>query len=252
MSQTVDAIQERLSPATIRDEVMDAMVSSASEAGARVQEAIVQTTQQAGRGLMSMIRENPVPALAAGAGIAWFAMKARNGQNGHSSTYRGDSGDMTGRRGTQYFGDGSYGDPSGSSMDTMSNGAAEGMTDRAQQLATDARDQITEFGGQARNSVQQAGGQFRQMLSDNPIAIGAAALAAGVAAGMLLPSTEREQSLLGDARSAIAQQVGERVSQVADQANDLMDSMEPSDQSSTSPNADGSMRTPDRPRARPA
>ena len=54
------------------------------------------------------------------------------------------------------------------------------------------------------------------MMSDNPLALGAVALVAGVAVGLALPQTERENEWMGDTRDRV-------VDQAQDVARDAID-----------------------------
>jgi len=63
------------------------------------------------------------------------------------------------------------------------------------------------------------------MLYENPLLVGAGALAIGTAIGMLLPETEPEHRLMGEAKDTVvdkaqnvAQQAIDKVSRVAEQA----------------------------------
>ena len=66
------------------------------------------------------------------------------------------------------------------------------------------------------------------MLSENPLALGAAATIVGVAVGMTLPETDVENEWMGEARDTVverarevASDAAERVSTAADQVKDV-------------------------------
>jgi hypothetical protein len=113
MSETIDAIQEKLRPANI--------VSNAAErAKNATMERVRHMTQSAGdaanrvmygsggrsEGMMGTIRENPIPAALIGIGAAWWYMSSRSRGNeryGYDARYRyragGDYGDREWRTG---------------------------------------------------------------------------------------------------------------------------------------------------------
>ena len=66
-----------------------------------------------------------------------------------------------------------------------------------------------------------------QAFQDNPLVIGAAALALGLAAGLEIPSTEKEAELVGDTRNELVDKVRDvaedtkaKVQQVAERVID--------------------------------
>ncbi len=77
MSETVDAIQERLSPENLKEQAKD-----------RVKEATVGRAQEAGSGIMETIRANPLPAALTGIGLGWLLVSARRSASGQTR-YRG-------------------------------------------------------------------------------------------------------------------------------------------------------------------
>ena len=54
-----------------------------------------------------------------------------------------------------------------------------------------------------QQQAQRAQGQFQRVLHDNPLAVGAAALALGAAVGLVIPETQRENQALGAARDSV-------------------------------------------------
>src|SRR3712207_1087798 len=70
MSETVDAIQERLSPENLKEQAKD-----------RVKEATVGRAQEAGSGIVETIRANPLPAALTGIGLGWLLVSARRSRS---------------------------------------------------------------------------------------------------------------------------------------------------------------------------
>src|SRR3712207_5992093 len=77
MSETVDAIQERLSPENLKEQAKD-----------RVKEATVGRAQEAGSGIVETIRTNPLSAALTGIGLGWLLVSAR-GSASRQTRYRG-------------------------------------------------------------------------------------------------------------------------------------------------------------------
>jgi hypothetical protein len=88
-------------------------------------------------------------------------------------------------------------------------GFAEREVDQARGLARDARDRIGRATSQARDLAQREYHQARDFsvrtTQTHPLAVGAAAIAAGVCVGLLIPETDRENELLGPQRARLVE-----------------------------------------------
>jgi len=73
---------------------------------------------------------------------------------------------------------------------------ASGLTERA-------RSRASETGDRARYQAQRARLGFWQMMEENPLGVGIAALAIGALAGLTIPSTRREDELMGETRDRL-------------------------------------------------
>jgi uncharacterized protein YjbJ (UPF0337 family) len=125
---------------------------------------------------------------------------------------------------------GKVSDTAGQVADNVSDTAsqfASNVSDTASQFAGNVSDTAGHLADTAQRSAYQAKTRFQQMLEENPLMIGAAALALGAAIGMTLPSTPQEDQLLGQARDNFMQKAQEqakdtvdKVQQVAQKAGD--------------------------------
>ena len=186
------------------------------------------SAQAAQTDLVSLVRQNPVPAALAAIGLGWL-WSHRSG-----SSYESD------------YGSGSYGDWDTSSRNSAGvYGAERGGTDvpaQARQVAGQVIDQvqeragiIQEKAGQMQQQVGQIPGQiptragqvqqqaqgFWQMLESNPIAMGALGVVAGGIVGMMLPETEQEQRLLGETRDQVIGSVQDVAGQTLQQVQNV-------------------------------
>jgi ElaB/YqjD/DUF883 family membrane-anchored ribosome-binding protein len=103
------------------------------------------------------------------------------------------------------------------------------VQDRAGEMAGRVQETATQAGERARYQARQAAAVVQQNVEENPLAMGAVALAVGAALGFLLPETQKEHQLMGEARDRVmdraqttAQQVGQKVQNVAREAVDTM------------------------------
>jgi ElaB/YqjD/DUF883 family membrane-anchored ribosome-binding protein len=98
------------------------------------------------------------------------------------------------------------------------------VTDGAVQLGQHA----SELSHEARERLHRAQLRTRDFAEENPLAVGAIAIAAGVGVGLLLPATQPENRLMGDTRDRLvgdargllqeARETGSRVGQSAREA----------------------------------
>jgi ElaB/YqjD/DUF883 family membrane-anchored ribosome-binding protein len=96
------------------------------------------------------------------------------------------------------------------------------VSGRARRVAHEAGERVSELADTAQGQARRLEHRVEHMVQDSPLAAGAAALAIGLAAGMAIPETEKEDELLGPARDRLveraqgtAREVGEKVQRVA-------------------------------------
>lgn len=85
----------------------------------------------------------------------------------------------------------------------MASDVASSVEHRASELGR----QASEVGAQTRESVRRARAGLWETFEQDPLIVGAATLAAGVLVGLLLPSTRREDELMGEARDSLIDRV---------------------------------------------
>jgi len=225
MTDTVVAIGDRLDPAnivqdakqTVRDATVGKVDDMAQQVGSTISD-VGQAAQTASGGLMQTIRENPIPAAMAAVGIGWLVTHRSSGSStsGWSSadSWRGQRDWAYGNDGGRYAGSGysgsGYTGYSGSGYGTTGDGGStgQGLTDSLQQRAGDVGDQLQQRAGDVGDALgtvpsrigttaEGAMGSFQRLLDESPLAVGAAAVAAGAAIGMALPPSRFEQDTLG-------------------------------------------------------
>lgn len=125
--------------------------------------------------LGATLKANPVPALMTAAGLVWL-YAGQDRRSAPSTT------DATSRM-----------HAAGEHMQHM----REGMSDKLGAARQRTGDSMHHAMDSARHGAQRASAGFQDMLDDNPMAIGAMAIAAGALLGSLLPSTRREDELMG-------------------------------------------------------
>jgi len=184
MGQTIEAIQERISPQHLMDQAREAVYEVTHGAAADVAQSARDTAVSAGSKALDIVREHPIPVAMAGLAAGWLLTHRPNpAQAGQKVT---EVREQIG---------GTVGDAMNRAQDT------------AQQIGT-----------QAATQANRAGGLLQQAIRDNPLAVGAAALALGAVVGLAVPQTQQEHQLMGPARDRFVAKAQETAQDVAQRA----------------------------------
>jgi ElaB/YqjD/DUF883 family membrane-anchored ribosome-binding protein len=217
MSQNIDELGDRLNPQNLKHEAKSAIRNAASDAVSNVGDQARRT----GSRLVDVIRENPLPVIAVGAGVTWLLT-----QRSHS--------DISGDRMARYAytgpdrrqGEGKTGikgKVSGavSEVKEKVSDAASGISERASGLAGETQERVGELRGKARVQTRRVKTNLEHAAEENPLMVAIGASIVGLALGLLLPETERENELMGPARDQLvdrAERTAERVKDAATEA----------------------------------
>ena len=157
------------------------------EAASHMRDSAAEISSSVGR----VIRENPVPAFLIGAGAAWIAMsalsntrrgqevRARVGERAHDVAVRdGDQAEGLRHR-------------------------ADAFKQRAGETVEQARQRAIDAGHRVRESAGQVAGKATDAFESQPLLIGALGIAVGAAIGASIPSTRRENELVGPLRDRL-------------------------------------------------
>lgn len=227
MRETLDAIQRRLTPGQMMDEVMTYFRQGPGAFASNL-----------GR----TVRDNPIPVALVGAGLAWLAMSgsrhrlSRDGQDAedeaqyyYASAGGGDYAAAAGAEqaayastgGTYHPGPAASGSayrPTGGETGEYGPGTSygyssssyeayeeeEGRQGRIGRMTGGARERMSRIGGMAREQGQRARSGFTEMVDEQPLLMAAAAFVLGAALGALMPTTQREDRLIGETRDDLA------------------------------------------------
>jgi len=247
MSETIDAIQDKLNPQRMAEQVTEQVREATIRKAEHMVSDVRDTARDAGFSIVDTLRDNPLPAALAALGLGWLWMKRPSSDR----AWRGNAGGVPQRRryggytgygesdqaayddreyryrgGADSYGDERYrsgGDQSqggagqamgqaagavqsaaGQVSDTVGQAAGQaGQT--VQQLGSQVQDSAQQFGSQLQYRAQSARWNVESALQENPLGLGAIALAVGVAVGLAAPSTDLENQMLGDARDNLVQ-----------------------------------------------
>ncbi|HEV2845564.1 MAG TPA: hypothetical protein VG477_12005 [Thermoanaerobaculia bacterium] len=97
--------------------------------------------------------------------------------------------------------------------------------DRASDLKYRTKNRAVALKGQAGYKTRQAKLGFWQKMEENPLMIGAATLALGVIAGLSIPSTRREDELMGETRDRLFEEVKETGQEVLEKGRHVAEAV---------------------------
>lgn len=204
MSQTINEIQERLSPehlmGQVKETVREATIGKVERIMDKVGETIGGVAEPAreamdragtaikytSKSVADSVWRNPIPVALIGLGLGMLAVRRFRGGNGYDYKTR----DTTPR----------YRRPNTlAQTETETTGTLDQLKDSASNLATRSTNALSDLGTKAKDTASGLGTRFEQVLRSNPLAVGAVAVAAGTAVGLVLPSTRFESEYIGEA-----------------------------------------------------
>ena len=199
MSQNIDELGDRLSPENLKQEAKSAIKSAAQDAVSNVGEQARRT----GSRLVDVIRENPLPVIAVGAGVTWLLTKRSSSDMSGDRMARyaytgpdrrqGESSDGSGIKGR-------VGEAVSGVKETVSE-AASGITGRAGELARSGRAEERARSEWASSEATRARAQrvktnLEHVAEENPliVAIGATIRGTGTRAAAARAPSGRTSS----------------------------------------------------------
>ena len=206
MSHTIDEIQYRLSPHYMMQRTKD----SVREAGVRTSHTI-----------MDRIRENPIGAAMVGVGL-FLLMRGHdhNDMAGFDAYGYGTDSDTPYRGGQDFSSVAEYRD-----LPYENSGRLDAARDRVSHVADEARERVSgavdaakeKTSGAMHSAAEQAHRmreiaryrarnaryQARDVMRENPIVAGVAALALGAVVGAIIPETDKENEWMGGTRDQL-------------------------------------------------
>jgi hypothetical protein len=199
MSETIGVIQDRLRPGTVAANAARSVRETASEAAATARDAAGETWDQvADSRVGQQVRSNPIPAAMIGiglVGLGWLVFGGRSAQRPMTRPRRLRAGSYDGTNADYYDRDDYY----------ATGTAGSDVAGRANELASRTADYAREVSAKARQTTRRAQTRLQRAINENPLFVGAAALAAGAMIGMALPTTESENEFMGETRDAVVE-----------------------------------------------
>jgi hypothetical protein len=99
------------------------------------------------------------------------------------------------------------------------------VKETASDLASRSTNNLTSLGSQAKDSATQVSNRFSEILRDNPLAVGAVAIAAGAEVGLVLPSTTVEKEYIGETGGMLVDKAGQVARDAVDRVQSAAEQM---------------------------
>lgn len=182
MDETLAALSAKIHPKTLLDDVIDSFANENGENG----------VSDMGHKLLASIKTNPIPLGLIATGITWMVLSSRNDEtNGVSEPISADEEGLRRSRNAERH--------------RWSSSAAVADLDwerrRALEEETSRLGRVAKAPARAARGVgrglQRGGHAISNGMEEHPLSIGLAALSIGLIAGMFIPSTAKENRILG-------------------------------------------------------
>ena len=241
LSETIDAIQEKLSFSNISEQVKDEVSEHINSAIQTAKDSVYDATlgkvgnvmnyvnkgmnEVAETNMMRTALKNPLALtfIGLGLGLLYMNKSEKRSQYRYKNNYdyeregdyqrrefssSGKQPTATDNQSTLSNVQNKVSDAAGKVGDTVSN-AAGTVSDTVSGVASKAYTQVGNLGSQVKDVAGSAQDQYEYYIEENPLAVGAVALAIGAAVGMSIPSTRFEGELMGETRDNLMQKAQE-------------------------------------------
>jgi ElaB/YqjD/DUF883 family membrane-anchored ribosome-binding protein len=227
MGQTINEIQERLSPEhlvnQVKESVREATIGKVQRAMETMGETISDVTEparevmgRAGNAIADGVWKNPIPLAFIGLGVGMLMMR-RFGASSSRLTHQ-QRGQQNSRATSNLGGE------SLQQQGTVSR-TFQQVKETASDLASRSTNNLNALSSQAKDSATQVSNRFGEILRDNPLAVGAVAIAAGAAVGLALPSTSIEKEYIGETSGMLVDKAGQVARDAVDRVQSAAEQM---------------------------
>ena len=241
MGETIDAIQDKLSFSNISEQVSEHVNNAVETAKGAVYDATIGKAANLMRNfgddisqtsIVRTAKSNPFPFVLIGLGAGLLAYQTYTGKgNGKTRRHEFTAG-RDRRYDTSSVGTTSEGGLLSGARETVSHatetvsGAAgtaynkvTGVVESAYTGAGDAAHRAYDKVGELKSTAVE---QYDHYIEENPLAVGAVALALGAAVGMAIPSTNYESKLMGEYRQDLMDKAQTTASNLLDKTKEVV------------------------------
>ncbi|MBD8483883.1 DUF3618 domain-containing protein [Pseudomonas coleopterorum] len=200
ISNLVDSLESRFTPGQLFDQALSYTKGNGGEFF---------------QNLGTTLKNNPVPTVLTGVGLAWLAMNQNKPfQPGSTSSGSGLGGKVSqvvdqvsqafSGAGDRLHGAADTARDHGQSLRSKAGDLSERATDSLDATASQLTDKAHDVGQRVQEQASEVKGQFEQLLKEQPLVLAAIGIALGAALGAALPSTRKEDEWMGQTRDDLA------------------------------------------------
>jgi ElaB/YqjD/DUF883 family membrane-anchored ribosome-binding protein len=240
MDETVTALERKFTPGQVLDDLLDRF--RGSESGPALGDTAGSVAKSAGRGLGELFKNHPMPATLTAIGLGWLAMDKMSGGGSRGSSVsagthrrgmsagapawegRGDDGGGLGGR------TGQAAEQAQERLGETAERAKQGVSsvveragETASQVSERAGEMARHAGEEVREQATRAGQGIASFVEEQPLAAGAILFGAGLAAGLITPSTRWEDETMGRTADTVKEEGRELARGAAEGARAVAD-----------------------------
>jgi ElaB/YqjD/DUF883 family membrane-anchored ribosome-binding protein len=234
LGETVEALGAQLNPSLLKQRVKDSVREATIGRVKTMASNAREKAGESGRGLVSTLRDNPIPAALIAGGIGWLLFNKRRGG---TETRAVEDYDYRSELRASYGGAGV--DFSEETIDytrQIPEPPAEGVAERVTATARDATERVASTARAATDRVASSASNAAHVVADraragtqrveqtfdqNPMVLGVVAAAVGLAVGMTLPATDKESELVGGKRDQLVDKAREALADTKDKVRNV-------------------------------
>ena len=200
ISNLVDSLESRFTPGQLFDQALSYTKGNGGEFF---------------QNLGTTLKNNPVPTVLTGVGLAWLAMNQNKpfqpGSTSSGSALGGKVSQVVDQvsqafsgAGDRLHGAADTARDHGQSLRSKACDLSERATDSLDATASQLTDKAHDVGQRVQEQASEVKGQFEQLLKEQPLVLAAIGIALGAALGAALPSTRKEDEWMGQTRDDLA------------------------------------------------
>ena len=226
LGETVNELKERFSPDHLKQQLVDDVRTATLGRAKKMVNESTERAKEWGTSAAGTIRRNvvtrtiinnPVPAALAGIGLAWLILKGPgtngNGYATEETEWEGgpySEGETRSLRGKAGLAVSQAKERAGERLEEVKERAGEMLgqfREKSGEVVEETKEKVGHIGTAARDRAQHWKERYQDVLETRPMALVAAAFAAGLVAGFSIPETRREHVLMGDTKDRFLSKV---------------------------------------------